>query len=348
MPELTEVDLKQQIKTQNFSNLYLLYGAEGYLKQFYANALVKATVDPAMSVFNFKKFDYEDGAELPDILEAAETLPAFGGYMCVLVHDYPLDTMNAADKKLFDEFLKDVPESTVLIFWQDSAEIIPKKNAKWKSVIGKIQKVGAVVALEPRSQSDVLRLLQNGAKKRGCVLERREALLLLEMVGNDLSTLLNEIEKLCNYKQGGEITREDIETMVTKSLEANVFDLSRALNNGDCAKALHILEKLFADKEKPELILGTLISSYVDMYRVKLSIAAGEQATYTAQYFNYKGKDFRLRNAARDIRNMSIPALRGCLDALNKADTALKSGIEDPKIVLEQLIVRLSAAKGMR
>lgn len=348
MPQLTEQDLKQQIKSGNLSNLYVLYGAEGYLKQFYANALVKAAVQEEMAVFNLKKFDSDDGVDLPAVLEAAETLPAFGGYMGVLVHDYPLDALNAADKKLFEEFLKDIPDSTVLIFWQDSAEINPKKNAKWRTVLDKVSKAGgAVVPLDARSQSDVLKLLQSGAKKRGCVLQRPEAQYLLETVGNDLSTLLNEIEKLCNFKQGGEITRADIDGLVTKSLEANIFDLSKMLTMGNCTKALQILEKLLADKEKPELILGTLISTYVDMYRVKLSLEAGQTATYPAEHFNYRGREFRLRNAARDVRNMSVSTLRACLDDLNAADMALKSGIDDPKIVLEKLIVRLSAAKGM-
>ncbi len=90
------------------------------------------------------------------------------------------------------------------------------------------------------------------------------------------------------------------------------------------------------------MILGTLVGAYVDMYRVKLSLSGGERAEYPAQFFNYKGKEFRLRNAARDAAKLDIRQLRGCLDVLN---TALKSGVADPKITLERLLVQLSAAR---
>ena len=42
--------------------------------------------------------------------------------------------------------------------------------------------------------------------------------------------------------------------MCVKSLEASVFDLSRAVTKNDGKKAFSVLHKLFAEKEKPELI----------------------------------------------------------------------------------------------
>ena len=348
MPQFTETELKQQIQSGTLSNLYLLYGTEGYLKQFYANALQKAAVQPGMEVFNLKQFNSDDGEDFDALYEVAETLPAFGSYMCIVVHDYALDALDENSKKRFFAFLKDIPESTVCIFWQEDPTINPKKNSKWRTIQDHFLKAnGVVVNFEPRTQGDVIKLLQSGAKKRGCNLARPEAQLLLEMVGNDLSKLLNEIEKLCNYKTSGDITRADLEALVTKSLEANVFDIAKMLHAGNCTKALYILENLLANKEKPELILGTLISAYVDLYRVKLATEAGKDPMSLAEPFSYRGKEFCLRNAKRDCRNLSLLAIRKCLDALNAADMSLKSGIEDPKIVLEKLIIRLSAAKGM-
>lgn len=342
MPELHESELKKQLKAGELARVYLLYGSEGYLKQYYAARIPKKCVTPGMEGFNFKKFEYSDGATMSTVLEAAETLPAFGGSMCIVARDFPLDTLSADDKSRLDAFLQDVPESTVLIFWQDTVEVNARKNAKWRNVITQINKVGATVPLETPDRSTLCRLLMSGAQKRCCTLTRSDAEFLIETVGNDLNLLLGELEKLCNFKQSGEITRADIEAVATKSLEANIFDLSKALVAGNCARALLLLQKLLSDKERPEMILGTLISAYVDMYRVKLAITAGETAEYPASMFNYKGKEFRLRNAARDAGKLSISELRTCLDLLNAADTELKSGLSEPKTVLERLIVQLS------
>ena len=348
MPELHESELKQQLKSGEFSHAYLLYGTEGYLKQFYAERIAKKCVTPGMEGFNYKKFDAGDGVGLSEILEAAETLPAFGGSMCILVRDFPLDSLSEPDKKQFTAFMEDLPESLVLIFWEDTLEINPKKNAKWRSVITLFNKYGVSVALDRLDTASLCKLLQSGAKKRGCELTRSEAELLLQTVGNDLNLLLGELEKLCNYKQSGEIQKADIEAVATKSLEANVFDLSKALVAGNCARALALLQKLLSEKERPEMILGTLISAYVDMYRVKLALVAGEKAEYPAQFFNYKGREFRLRNAARDANTLSVEELRRCLDLLGTADRALKSGTSDEKTVLERLLVQLSGVRARR
>lgn len=345
MPEIHETELKQMLKNSEFPCVCLLYGSEGYLKQYYADTIPKKCVTPGMEGFNYKKFDFGDGATVTQMLDAAQTLPAFGGKMCIVARDCPLDTLAGDDKVQMDAYFADAPDSTLLLFWQDTVEVNAKKSAKWRSVLNTVNKVGVSVPLDKLDRTSLCKLLRSGAKKRGCTLEHTEAAYLAEIVGNDLNLLLGELEKLCNYKGGGEITRTDIDAVATKSLEANIFDLSKALVSGNCAQALEILRKLFAAKEKPEMILGTLIGAYVDMYRVKLAQNGGERAEYPAQFFNYKGKEFRLRNAARDAAKLDIRQLRGCLDALNTADAALKSGAADPRITLERLLVQLSVAR---
>lgn len=345
MPAMEEAQFKQQIKDGAFPRVCLLYGSEGYLKQYYADLLPKKCVTPGMEGFNLKKYDYADGTPLSTVLDAAQTLPAFGGSMCIVAHDYPLDALSADDKAALDSYLADAPESTVLVFWQDTAEINPKKNAKWRGVLAAVNKAGVTVCLNRLDRVALCKLLMRGAQKRGCTLSRENADFLSETAGNDLHLLLGELEKLCNYKETGEITRADIEAVVTKSLEANIFDLSRALTSGNCSRALEILEKLLREKEKPELILGTLASSFIDMYRVKTAVTAGEKTDAAAKYFDYKGKEFRLRNAARDAAKLDIRQLRGCLDDLNAADRELKSGLLNPQTTLERLLVQLAGAK---
>ena len=214
MPQLNEVQLKQQLKSGAFSRVYLFYGAEGYLKQHYAERLAKACVTPGMEGFNFKKYEASDGVPLSEVLEAAETLPAFGGYMCVLARDYVLDALNTADKARLEEFLADPPESTVLLFWQDTVEVNAKKSAKWRAVIDAVAKCGAAVAFDRLDMPALVKTLRTGAEKRGCTLDGQQARYLAETVGNDLHRLLGELEKLCAYKQGsGAISKADIDAV---------------------------------------------------------------------------------------------------------------------------------------
>ena len=52
--------------------------------------------------------------------------------------------------------------------------------------------------------------------------------------------------------------------------------------------------------------------------------------------FAYRGKEFRLRNAARDCARLSVSMLRECLEVLAEADTRLKSSRADKRVVLEE------------
>ena len=53
MAKIGEAELKNQIKNNDFSNVYMIYGDEGYLKEFYVKKLKEKLVEPAFADFNF-------------------------------------------------------------------------------------------------------------------------------------------------------------------------------------------------------------------------------------------------------------------------------------------------------
>ncbi len=80
-----------------------------------------------------------------------------------------------------------------------------------------------------------------------------------------------------------------------------------------------------------------MIMAFVDMYRAKVAVSSGdEKANFAASCYNYRGREFRLRNASYDSRNISIKTLRKNLDSLNEADKKLKIRVIDEKIILKK------------
>lgn len=338
MPKLNENQLKEQIKNGSFSNAYLIYGEESYLKELYVSKLKDKIVDPAFEAFNLHRFEGKD-ALLDDILKDAQMMPMMSEYNLVIVRDYPVEK-SKSDMKLLVEFLSDVPESTIIIFYYDS--LVPEaKSAAFKKVITAFDNAGAVVNMEKRSEADVAKMLVSGAKKRGSVLEINNAKYLISVSGNDLKNLLNELDKLSYFAQGKEITKEIIDNMATKCLQARVYDLSKAVVAGDADMAYGIIDVLFGMKEDPILILAVIGGVYVDMYRVKCAKAAGFSYDDVAKHYNYKGREFALRNASRDCASLSEELLRRSLDEIMDTDIKLKSTSTNRKLLLEELIVKL-------
>ena len=332
MPKIDEMQLKKEIKSGDFKNAYLLYGEESYLKEYYANELKNKIVDKTFEAFNYHSFDGKD-TELDDILKDAQMLPMMSEYNFVLVKDYPIEK-SSNDIKLLEEYLSDAPDSTVLVFWFDALDP-DVKSAKFKKVIKAFEKAGNCVELQKRSENDVAKLLVNGAKKRGALLDINVAKYLISVSGNDMKNLLNELDKLAYY--------------ATKCLQARIYDLSKYVVAGKSSLAYDVLNTLFEMKEEPIIILSAVSGVYVDMYRVKCAKNAGLGFDDVAKYFNYRGREFALRNATRDCANLSLEQLRTSLDEISKTDVKLKSTAIDKKLLLEELVIKLIlTAKGVK
>ena len=262
-----------------------------------------------------------------------------------LMHRRAVERDEALDKLY--ELWELSPESTTLVFWYPTLDFDAKRSAKWRKFLKQAQEQGTVVFCEHRSQQELLRFLAREAEKAGCVLSRPSGLKLLEYAGQDLTALRNELEKLCSYALGQgetEITGQMIEELVAKSMETTVFLMAKALVGGEYETAYSLLDALFYQREEPIAIVGALGASYLDMYRVRAALESGQTYEAAAQYGDYKGKDFRLRNAQRNGRGVSQQVLRESLHLLLDADLALKGSRLDQRIILDELVAKLLLA----
>ncbi len=344
MAQFNEDLLKKQIKVGDFSRVYIIYGDEGYLKQHYANTIASKTVSADFADFNLKKLDGKD-TNLNEINDCVYSFPMMGEYTCTLIKDFPLNDYIGDRGKVdpeFEEILSDIPESSVLIFWMDTIEV-EEKNTKWAKVLKIIDGAGVCAKIDKRTRSDLQKLLISSAGKKDCVLSKDCAAYLITLVGEDMSTLQNELNKVCAYTGGGEITKDDIDKTVIISVEAKIFQLSRMIARGEADKAFENLSNLFKLREEPIIILSVLSKAFVDMYRVKATKEAGISYSNLSNDFPaaYKGKGFLLDNAANDGSRYTLTQLKNALDLLSDADRRLKSTGEDSKIIIEELVLRL-------
>ncbi len=348
MSEIFENDIKLHIKKNEYSNLYFIYGNEPYLKEFYANKIIDKSVKKDFAMFNLHVFDGED-VLLNDVAACTESLPMMDEHACVVVKDYRFDKSSEDERKQIEEIISDIPETNIVVFWMQNIEVDVKRNDKWKKAVTMMNKYGSVLLLDKKTRSQLVKLLIAGAAKRDCTLTSQNAEYLINLVGDDMNNLLNELEKLCFYAAKSEITKNHIETLAVRSVSARVFDLATDIVQGRNEKAFEVLKTLIAQKEEPVNINSQLINAYVDIYRAKVFSQAGERPDGAAKYYNYQNKTFRLTNAARDSSRISIEAIRICLDILASTDEKLKSSVVNKNLILEETIVKLIlAANGER
>lgn len=345
---LTEDDLKRQIREKNFKNAYFIYGNEHYLKQHYVTSIINKTVEKDFKDFNFHDLDGKD-VTLETLADCVSTFPMMSEYSCTLVKDFRFtDYYSKQENNRYkfnedlDGILKDIPETTILIFWCDTIEV-DEKESRWSKVIKLFEEIGAVVKIDKRTPQALTKLLVDSAPKKNCEISREDALYLINLVGTDYSTLRNEFDKVCSFVNSGKITREHIDKTVIVSTEAKIFSLSRDIVNGEADKAYATLNNLFKLREEPVVISATLSKAYIDMYRAATIKEKGIPPRELAEIFpsSYKGKEFVITNAAKDGARYSIEQFHKAIEALADADKRLKSTSQDKKQVLEELILRL-------
>ena len=340
---MTEKDLKTALKNGELSSLYFLYGEEPYLTAHFAD-LIADTAVPKDGMEDFNRHVFDGTSLSLDALEAAvEAMPLMGEHTCVWVKDYDAGAANAATSERMKAILAKAEEPCVLLFSVTAFTPDVKKNAKWKAFLKDIDKHGVSVCFDHRSSADIAALLMRGAQKRGAVLQKNVAMMMVEQCGSDLFLLNNELDKLCAVVgNGGEITAAILDKVATRQLDASVYELSKALLQKRYDSAYACIAKLFACGEEPIRILAVLSETYVDLYRAKIASIGGEQAVALGEVFAYRGREFRLKNAARDCRALSLEALRESLDLLGTADTRMKStSAKQHRLILEETVARL-------
>lgn len=344
MARIKEDELKQQIKSGDFAGAYFIYGEETYLKELYVKKLKDKIVDPAFEDFNYHQYEGRDASML-DILQDADMMPMMSERSFVLVHDFPFDSEKDIDN--IKEYFEDMSDTCVLVFWYDSINIDLKKQKKWATVEKAFAKAGHAVNMEKKSESELARTIVSAAKKRDCTIDSNTAHYLISVVGNDIKTIFNELEKICSFTKTGTITKQDVDSVAVKSLQARVYDLSKFITRGDSDNAYAVLNTLFALKEEPIMILSVISSCFVDMYRAKCANAANVNPTELKNYFNYKGRDFVITNAVRDSRSISIENLRQAIDVLATTDEKMKSTAISQQLLLEETVAKLLSLRSI-
>lgn len=118
--------LQEDIKNQDFKQVYLLYGEENYLKQQYKGKLKKALIQEEDSM-NFSMFEGKK-TEPKEIIDLAETMPFFADRRVIFLEDTGFFKNQCGD---LPEYMAELPEYICMVFIENDVD---KRNRMYKAV----------------------------------------------------------------------------------------------------------------------------------------------------------------------------------------------------------------------
>jgi DNA polymerase-3 subunit delta len=257
---MSVTDILKDLKNKKYKPVYLLHGEEPYFIDMVSNFVEHKLLPDAEKGFN-QTVLYGKDTDVMTVLNASKRYPMMADYQVVLVKEAQDMKWGSddADKKGINpllSYLENPLLSTILVFCYKYGKF-DKRKKTYKA----IEKSGLVFESGTLYDSKIPGWIESFIEEKGYKINQQASLMLAEYLGNDLSKIANELEKLMlNVTAGQEITLKLIHDNIGISKEYNVFELQTALGKKDVYKANQIINYFEANpKANPiVLVLGNL------------------------------------------------------------------------------------------
>ncbi len=330
-------ELKQQIKIKQFDTIYLFYGPEEYLINYYTEQMKNALLPKEMEFMNL---DLLEGKQITatQLMDAVETLPFMIDRKLVIVKQSELFQSGRKDEtEKITSYIKSIPNTACVLFIEKD---IDKRSKLYKAIV----KYGKVIEFSYPSDSELIHWIQKSFEKYQMKICPKTAAYMLQIVGNSMTTLSGEIQKLVSYKSGAsQVDVQDINTVCSKTLEAKIFDLMNAIGTQDAGKALGEYENLLTLKESPMMVLAMITRQFKIIFQTKHLYSMGYDPTRIAEKLGQR--PFVIRECIKQAGNFSEHALSTAIKECLDTDMCIKKGLMDSALGVEILIVKYSTNK---
>lgn len=331
------MNYKKIYRDKDHSGAYLFYGKEKYLIEnavgYLINKYVKGT-----EAFNYTKFK---GSEIKpeDIISACETYPVMNDKKVVLVRDV-VDFLGENDlKDSFYDFLDNLSDFVILIFW-DTGSL--KKTTKFYKFFKKKDRDMDFAKLSP---ADLNNFIKGYFIRKGKEIGPSELALFISESGYNsknedvsLLDLKTEMDKISAHAKGKKILREDISSSITENIDTNIFKFLDAMMGRRSEEALKELHNLYKLGE-PSLRIFTMIIRQVKNF-LSYKILSTKNISQADIMNKMEVKKYEFGKIKSFEKNFTKEFLIDFYEDLIRSDELFKTSSIDEKLIMETLIIK--------
>jgi len=245
-----------------------------------------------------------------------------------------LNSANQQDEyKIIGDYMGRLPDSTVLVLVEGR---LNSSNPLLKELSGK-----AEVKSFPLLRGAKLRQwIQKQVAEEGGSISPEAVDLLTKLVGSDLWTMANEINKLALFTSGRRIEEADVSLVVSHAQQANVFNMVDAILESRAGVAEQSLGQLLQRGAAPAYLLVMLSRQFQMIVRAK---ELRRQRKSRIEIQNKLGltSDFALDKTLEQADHYPLEQLKEVYHRLLETDLSIKTGKYDGELAINILIAEL-------
>lgn len=323
-------------KKNSFQPVYWLEGEEEYYIDKAVEYAEHHILPESEASFNLTVF-YGRDANWADVINACRRYPMFAERQVVILKE----AQQMRDVEKLEAYVDNPLHSTVFVVsYKD-------KKVDGRTSFAKTLKAKAVlVTTKKMYDSKLPEWTQELVQSKGLTISAKGLALLVDHIGNDLSRIENEIDKLSvNLGKRKGITEEDIEEFIGVSKDFNVFELQAAIAKKDMAKAIRIIQYFEANpKSAPiQLVLPSLYSFFSKVFMVFGAGSHDEKSVAAALGINpYFIKDYM--QAANLYKFEGVERILLLLHTYNLKSVGVNDpGTEDASLMKEMVVKMMTS-----
>lgn len=321
--------IMEDIKTELFKHIYLLYGEESYLVRQYRDKLRDAMTDPD-DTMNVSFFEGKD-VNPKELIDLSETLPFFAKRRCILVDNSGFFKRSVDD---FTDYIDEIPETTYFIFTESEVD---RRGKLYRQV----NKIGSAVEFKRQTETVLMQWVLGRLKKDGKKITRPVMELFLSKTGTDMEMIEQELEKLLCYTLEKDVVEaEDVEQVCANQISGKIFALVDAIAGKQQDTALALYHDLLLLKEPSMRILALVTRQFQILMQLKDLADKGFDYKYMAGKAGVP--EFAVRKYIGQARKFSSQQLRMAVEDGVRSDEDVKTGRLTDQLAVELLIMKYS------
>ncbi|MEI6605252.1 MAG: hypothetical protein WCP35_08080 [Verrucomicrobiota bacterium] len=309
-------------------------------------------------------------------VQALLTIPMFGGDKVVWLRNasFLADNITGRSQRTEDgvESLRATLEHGLPpgVKFLLTAQGVDKRRGFWKFIekSAEVQTFDLIDTNRDGWTDQVASLVTKRCRELGFTFTPDALALFVLLAGAATQQIDNELEKLDLFlgPERREVTPDDVRQLVPLSRAAAVFETGQAIQKGDVARAIHLIDQqLDADESAIGIMRASIIPTVRNLYMAKLisecfKVPDGNLGAYAGGLNRLPEADrawlpqkkdgsgvnvFGIFVCVKMAGNFELAGLQRVMEATLKADQALVTTGLDHRLILHRLIAEVAAAR---
>ncbi|MBC3060278.1 DNA polymerase III subunit delta [Staphylococcus sp. SUC_1.2] len=322
------------------NNIMAIYGEVPELVEKKSNDIVESYLNEKKDDFNYVKYNLYD-TSFNQIIEEALTMPFISEKKAIVVKNAFIFTGEKVSKDIqpnneqVNEFLEKYDGENFIIF-----EVYQNKLDERKKITKTLKKTSKLAKVEQMSEQEIKNWIKNKLHENFKDIKQDALDLFIELTGINFNIVSQELEKIILFLgERTTINKKDVEEIINRSLEQNVFLLTEYIQKGEKYKAIQLIKDLIVMKEEPIKLLALITSNYRLYYQCKILSRKGYSGQQIAKTINVH--PYRVKLALNQVKHYQLTHLLNIIDQCAETDYKLKSSYMDKQLILELFILSL-------